>query len=137
MPLPFLAQLALALAPSIAGGIFGGNKNRNQQTTETVTEQTDPRYKSPTLGALDPFVLKMLIGNLGSFSKAGMPGGADRFGMGDWSKQLIAMLDSQYPKILGALGGGGGNRMSDRQARDPREEEERRRKDGFGGNREI
>ncbi len=53
---------------------------------------------------MDPFSIKMLLGNLGSMQGAGMPPGYGGLGMGDWTKDIMAMLEKAWPEIIGGLG---------------------------------
>lgn len=89
--IPFLSKL---LFPGEAGTT--GTAATEQ---ETVTETDYPRYRSPSLGLLDPTLLKGLLGNWQLFQGAGMPGGRGDVGIGGMTQDIFKLLEEQWPKI--------------------------------------
>ena len=94
-----LAIFVSALLPYILGG---GKGTTGTAATEqiTETEADDPRYRSPSLGLLDPTLLKGLLGNVGLFSGAGMPGGRGDVGIGGMTQDIFKLLEEQWPEII-------------------------------------
>ncbi len=69
-----------------------------EQFTETMTDY--PRYRSPSLGLLDPTLLKGLLGNWQLFQGAGMPGGRGDVGIGGMTQDIFKLLEEQWPDIM-------------------------------------
>jgi hypothetical protein len=84
---------------TILASLFGGSKGQKQTTT---TEQTDPRYRSPAIGFMEPLILSMLTGNAQAMGGAGMPGGASRFGEGSSTmmNDVLSLLGKDWGGIM-------------------------------------
>jgi hypothetical protein len=68
----------------LLSSLFGGGGGDEQSQT-TTSETTNPTYRSPALGMMEPGILSALLGNAQALGGAGMPGGVSRFGSGaDW-----------------------------------------------------
>jgi len=87
------------LLPLVLSFLFssGGDK----QTQETTSETTNPRYRSPALGLMEPGILSALMGNMQALGGAGMPGGKSRFGPNSDAmfNDVLAMLMKEWPAI--------------------------------------
>lgn len=100
---PIIGGALIGLLPSILSLLFGGGKSKPQQQTQTTTsETTNPKYRSPALGIMEPAILNMLLGNANAMGGFGMPGGVSRFGpdfssmMGD----IVKLLGKEWPTIM-------------------------------------
>jgi len=94
------ALLLLFGGGSLLSSLFGGGGNDQEQTT--TSETTNPRYRSPLLGAMEPSIISALLGNAQSLGGAGMPGGVSRFG-GDADSMfsdIISLLSKEWPTIM-------------------------------------
>jgi hypothetical protein len=89
-------MIAMALA-SLFGG--GGSSDQGQTTT---SETTNPTYRSPALGLMEPGILSALLGNAQAFGGAGMPGGVSRFGGNADSMfgDILGLLKQDWPNIM-------------------------------------
>jgi len=86
------------------GGLFGGKKQEQQQTGETVTETEDRAWRDPSIAFLSPYIIRMLMSNLMSKQSAGMPQGYAGLGLGDWTNDVLRLLEGSWPSIMGELG---------------------------------
>lgn len=86
---------------SLLSSLFGGGGGGDEQTQTTTSETTNPRYRSPALGMMEPGILSALLGNMQSMGGAGMPGGVSRFGSGAESmfSDVLALLQKDWPNI--------------------------------------
>lgn len=92
MGVPFLSKL---LFPGEAGTT---GTAATEQITETEADY--PHYRSPSLGLLDPTLLKGLLGNWQLFQGAGMPGGRGDVGIGGMTQDIFKLLEEQWPEIM-------------------------------------
>lgn len=92
---------AIMAASTLANLIFGGGKDQpQQQDTETITETSKTGWQDPSIGFMSPYVIKMLLSNLGSMQGMGMPKGYGGLGMGDWTNDIMAMFEQAWPEIM-------------------------------------
>lgn len=97
---PWLIALMYGL-PSILS-LFGGGGSQQQtqeQESTTVTEQTDPKHKSPVVPLLAPALTEGLLSNFELFSGAGMPGGMGGLDS-SWMEGLLQLLKEEWPETL-------------------------------------
>jgi len=86
---------------SLISSLFGGGGG-NQQEQTTTSETTNPRYRSPALGMMEPGILSALLWNAQAMGGAGMPGGVSRFGGNADSmfEDILALLSKEWPTIM-------------------------------------
>lgn len=100
---PFEIIALIMSGGGLLAQLFGGG-NQSQTTT---SETTNPTYRSPALGLMEPGILSALLGNAQAMGGAGMPGGVSRFGgnadtmFGD----IMAYLQKEWPNIMAGYGG--------------------------------
>lgn len=101
---------------SLLSSLFGGGGGGDEQTQTTTSETTNPRYRSPALGMMEPGILSALLGNMQSMGGAGMPGGVSRFGSGAESmfSDVLALLQKDWPNIMNEYENGGGASRNNR-----------------------
>lgn len=109
-----IAGIAPAVGAALISGIpwllsllFGGGGG-NDQTSTTTSETTNPTYRSPALGLMEPGILSALLGNARSMGGAGMPGGVSRFGgsANSMFSDIIGLLSKEWPTIMKGYGDG-------------------------------
>jgi len=99
----WLSMLIMMGVPFLSKLLFPGEKGTTgTAATEQVTEtEADyPHYRSPSLGLLDPTLLKGLLGNWQLFQGAGMPGGRGDVGIGGMTQDIFKLLEEQWPEIM-------------------------------------
>ena len=95
--------IAIISALQALPGLFGteaGTTGTAATEQETETEADYPHYRSPSLGLLDPTLLKGLLGNWQLFQGAGMPGGRGDVGIGGMTQDIFRLLEEQWPEIM-------------------------------------
>jgi hypothetical protein len=92
---------------SLLSSLFGGGGG-NQQEQTTTSETTNPKYRSPALGMMEPGILSALLGNAQALGGAGMPGGVSRFGGNADSmfEDILGLLQKDWPNVMGEYGSG-------------------------------
>jgi hypothetical protein len=93
----------------LLSSLFGGGGGDEQSQT-TTSETTNPTYRSPALGMMEPGILSALLGNAQALGGAGMPGGVSRFGSGADSMfgDIIGLLSKDWGNIMKEYNPGGG-----------------------------
>jgi hypothetical protein len=103
---PATLMMLIMGGSSILSSLFGGGGNDQSQTT--TSETTNPTYRSPALGMMEPGILSALLGNAQAMGGAGMPGGKSRFGgnADTMFQDVIGLLMKDWPNIKNEYGGG-------------------------------
>ncbi len=101
---PVIGGALISLIPSLWNLIFGGDENKATQTT--VTEQPFRGWQSPSLGLLDPVLLKAFLGNVGRLQGAGFPKGMQDLGIGGMTGDIFDLIGKEWPNIMKGYGGG-------------------------------
>ena len=90
----------LLIAPDLLSSIFGSKKETPTQT-QTTTQEGFKGWQSPAYGMMEPYMLKLLMGNQDLFSGFGMPAGANtNLGMGGMFNDILSLLESEWPTIM-------------------------------------
>lgn len=92
---PLTTALTVAQLVAMLAGLFGGKKSTETRTAE------DPRYKSPSLGVLDPALFQGVLGNLQRSQNLGFPSTA-KIGAGQTGRisDVLGSLQDQWPDLI-------------------------------------
>jgi len=104
---PAVGAALISGIPWLLSLLFGGGGGNEQEQT-TTSETTNPKYRSPALGMMEPGILSALLGNAQAMGGAGMPGGVSRFGGNADSmfEDILGLLQKDWPNIMGEYGAG-------------------------------